>query len=349
MKSTLLDKTFEPEISFPEWTTCWILSDGKAGNNTITHGVADQLKLQAQIKQIKAQGMYNLLAPYCRPPAKDRPGGDGGLLNPPWPDIAIGCGRLTAPYIRALRNISGQTFTTMMLDPKTGPKTAHLFWVPQHDKRRGENVITTITSPHRFSPELLEAQRKTLPESFAKLIGKRIAILIGGPNRDYRYSALDAGRLISLISDIAALPDVCLMITASRRSPGELMQSVDFATKSANRFFWHNGGGDNPYPQILAHADAFVVTADSVNMVGEAGATGKPVHIFHPSGGSAKFNRFHQALTAAGVTRKITSASQVLEDWTYEPLYSATEIAREIAQRYTRWKQGQATVADDER
>ena len=350
MKSTLVSKTFEPEISFPERTSCWIFSDGKAGNNTITTGVVDQLRLRATINQIKAQGVYNRLAPYCRPPSHDRPGRKGALLSPPWPDLAIGCGRLTAPYIRELHNLNDQpTFTVMMLDPKTGPDTADMFWVPQHDKRRGGNVITTLTSPHRFSPDLLATLREDVPSSIADLKGRRVALLIGGPNGDYRYGIQDVGRLVALISDVAALPDISLMITTSRRTPEALLQPIAFAAKRADHYLWQPGEGDNPYPHFLANADAFIVTADSVNMIGEACATGKPVHVFHPRGGSAKFNRFHKALTAHGATRPIETADDLLEDWSYEPLYSATEIAAEIARRYARGKTETNQTAGDRR
>ena len=45
------------------------------------------------------------------------------------------------------------------------------------------------------------------------------------------------------------------------------------------RLLW-TGGDDNPYLQMLAHAQTIVVTADSTNnMVGEACATSAPVMV----------------------------------------------------------------------
>src|SRR5262249_1170230 len=38
--------------------------------------------------------------------------------------------------------------------------------------------------------------------------------------------------------------------------------------------------GDNPYLAFLGLADAIIVTGDSISMLAEACATGKPVHIF---------------------------------------------------------------------
>ena len=77
-----------------------------------------------------------------------------------------------------------------------------------------------------------------------------------------------------------------------------------------------DGTGDNPYYAYLAVADAVLVTADSVSMVSEAAATGKPVHILPLPGGDAKFARFHEAMREAGITRPFAGD---IENWTYVP------------------------------
>ena len=73
-----------------------------------------------------------------------------------------------------------------------------------------------------------------------------------------------------------------------------------------------------------------VVTADSVSMVSEAAATGKPVHVVDLEGGSAKFGRFHQAMREAGITRPFTG---VIESWSYAPPDDTARAAAEIRRR----------------
>ena len=75
-----------------------------------------------------------------------------------------------------------------------------------------------------------------------------------------------------------------------------------------------DGAGENPYYAYLALADAVLVTADSVSMISEAAATGKPVHILELDGGNAKFARFHRTMRNAGITRPFAGR---IEDWTY--------------------------------
>ena len=77
-----------------------------------------------------------------------------------------------------------------------------------------------------------------------------------------------------------------------------------------------DGTGENPYFAFLAVADALLVTADSVSMVSEAAATGKPVHIIELPGGDAKFTRFHDGMRRAGITRKFAGE---IEQWVYRP------------------------------
>jgi uncharacterized protein len=218
------------------------------------------------------------------------------------------------------------------MDPKTGPNSADLIWVPEHDHRRGANVITTLTAPHRFSPKRLGALRATVPSSIAVLPKPRIACLIGGPNGDYRYTDADEERLLQSLTALSE-SGAGLMITTSRRTPERLGTRIRNAVAGKPVLFW-DGAGQNPYPDFLAHADAFVITADSVSMTCEAAATGRPIFLFSPAGGSRKFDRFHAALAAYGATRPLPQPGEPLPAWSYQPLDSAETIAAEIGRRW---------------
>ena len=316
-----------------EGLSAWVISDGKAGHEVQCLGVAEALGLRIEVKHIPAPGrLYKFRAPYGPPPRAARFGKGEGLFAPPYPSIAFAAGRLTTPYIRALKKKAGlKTFTVILLDPKVSAASADLFWVPEHDKRRGANVVTTLTSPHRFSPSRLAELRRDMPAGIAALPSPRVAVLIGGPNGDYRFTAEDEARLIAALGSLSK-SGAGLMITASRRTPVALIDAIEAATRETPRILFR-GTGDNPYAHFLAGADAFLVTADSVNMAGEAAATGKPIYIFHPSGGSAKFDCYHAALEAKGVTRRLPQSGQPLQSWSYEPINSARVIAAEIARR----------------
>jgi mitochondrial fission protein ELM1 len=314
--------------------TAWVFSDGKAGHEAQCLGVVEALGLKAEMKRVNPTGVAKWLAPWGPVARQEAFGTEGSRFAPPWPGFAFATGRATIPYIRALKRRAGlATYTVILMDPRTGSKSADLIWVPEHDRLSGGNVVRTLTAPHRFSRARIEALRAEVPAAIAALPHPRIACLIGGPNGDYRYTADDESRLARSLEALARA-GAGLMVTASRRTPEGFIDRLRTAIDGAPALIW-DGSGHNPYPDFLADADHFVITADSVSMVCEAAATGRPISIFSPTGGSAKFNRFHSALAAYGATRPL-SADGRLGTWSYEPLHSAEVIAADIARRWRR-------------
>jgi hypothetical protein len=326
----------------PPTTSCWIVTDGKAGDETQCLGVAEALGLAPQVKRIAPRIPWSWLMPWGRPDPREAPGRVGGPLAPPFPDIAIASGRRAVPYLRAIKAASGErTFTVFLKDPRTGTGAADFIWVPEHDPLRGPNVMVTLTAPHRISAARLEALRAAPPAALAALRQPRVALVLGGDSKAYRFSGDD---IVRLTAEIAALGNAGagLMATASRRTPGALEEGVKAVVRQKNGFFW-DGSGENPYPAMLALADAVVVTADSTNMVGEACATGRPVLVFSPGerspGSAAKIRRYLDGLTRAGAVRSFQGR---LESYAYEALDSTPLIAAAIADA---WHRRQGSVS----
>lgn len=309
--------------------TIWILSDGKTGHQAMTTGVATAMGLEARIVPVTPPTPWRWMAPRGpAPPDLHSLLPAGGDV---WPRYVFAAGRLTIPYLRAIHHASrARSFTVAFMDPRV-PDAADLIWVPEHDARRGDNVITTVTSPHGFSPERLAALRAEMPDKIAALPSPRVAVLLGGRGGGFTFTDAATRRLAGALRRMADL-GASFLITPSRRTPPALRDAVRAATARAPRLFW-DGTGENPYPHFLAGADAFVVTADSVNMTGEACATGQPVYVFMPDGGRAKFHAFHSALETTGATRPLPERLDALQTWSYEPIHAAAQVAAEISRR----------------
>lgn len=315
----------------------WIITDGRAGMKTHCIGIAQKLGLDYTMKTIDPQGIWRLMAPWGPVSPRESIGGEKGIFSPPWPDFAIASGRRAIPYIRAVRRKSkGKTFTVILQDPRTNAKCADLIWVPQHDRMRGENVVTTLTAPHKFSPLYLSELRSDIPPDILTLPKPRVAVILGGTSSSHSFSEDSASQLAASLKSVGDL-GASLMITVSRRTPDFLVEAIKSATSHTQRLLY-DGSGNNPYADFLAHADALIVTGDSVNMTGEACATGRPVYVFHPEGGTKKFLKFHQALEDYGATRKMPDKFAFLDLWKYEPIDSAAIIAKEIQ---VAWKRHQ--------
>lgn len=321
-----------PELLPPE-TSCWVLSDRKAGDELQCLAIADGLSLTPLIKHVHPRPPWVWAMPWGPIDPRDAASRPGSPLAPPFPDIAIASGRRAVPYLRALKRASqGATFTFFLKDPRTGCGAADLIWVPLHDRLRGANVIVTLTSPHRLTPERLNAT--PLPAAIAALARPRVALLIGGDSRHHRFTPADIETLTGSIA-LLARSGVSLMATTSRRTPAALRLAIREVVLRNAGFFW-DGSGDNPYAALLAGGDAAVVTADSVNMLGEAAATGRPVLIYEPAWArrpNARLQRFVAALTDSGVARPFHGR---LETYVYKPLDATPVISAALAAAYRR-------------
>jgi uncharacterized protein len=296
-------------------TSCWVVTDGKAGMESQCLGLAEALGLTPDIKRIRPRFPWSSLPPqlWARPlQALSR---DGDALTPPWPDLMIATGRATVAPAAAIKRRNPATVVVQIQKPTINPSWFDLVIAPTHDRLDGANVISTQGALHRVTPERLEVAAEKFRERFAALPRPLIGVLIGGANRQYRLSAATAARLGSQLASAAISSGGGLAITPSRRTGADNLRAITTPLDGLAADIW-DGEGDNPYFAILALADALIVTSDSVNMVTEACATGKPVHIFDLDGGSAKFTRFHAAFRENGMTRPFTGT---LENWSYTP------------------------------
>lgn len=306
--------------------TAWLVTDGKAGHEAQALGIAEALGVAYTWRRVPTGGLSTLLAPWGPPPSAFD-------CAPPWPDIAIGIGRTAMPALRHVGRRAGPaTYTVALQDPRTSSRIADLIWVPVHDRRRGPNVVTTLTPPNRFTPELIARLRAEPDAAIDALPGPRVMLALGGAAKVWRFEADDLNRLAEAIAMLGAM-GTSFLATPSRRTPPAIVAAVRAALAPFPNILYA-GEGDNPYPRFLAKADAIVVTADSVSMTGEAVATGRPVYVFRPSGGSAKFERFHRALLAAGASRSLDPGSPIDLDWSHPPINAAREIAEAIEQRW---------------
>ena len=294
----------------------WVLHDGKAGMASQALGLAEATGFPFIEKSLAVRAPWAWLPPqfWLAPLVAVS---DGGLpLRPPWPELVIGCGRNTAAPALAIKRASGgRTVAAQVQDPRAGHNEFDLMLVPEHDRYRGPRVIVTQGALHRVTPEKLAAARGFFPELTA-LRRPILGVLIGGSNRAYR---LPLDRLASIADAIArAVRETggSAVVTPSRRTGEEGVALLRERLAGISATVW-DMTGDNPYFAYLALADAFLVTADSVSMISETAATGKPVHIIELEGGDAKFARFHQAMREAGITRPFTGR---IESWRYAPL-----------------------------
>ena len=291
----------------------WVLHDGKAGMASQALGLAEATGFPFIEKRLAIRFPWSALPPGFWFLPFHAAGDAGARLVPPWPDLIIACGRNSAmPALAIKRASGGRTVAAQIQNPSVGNTEFDLFVVPEHDRFRGPQVIVTRGAVHRVTPARLAAERRRFP-TLAAMPRPILSVLIGGTNKAYRLSLQRLGEIAEAVADILRAGGGSALVTPSRRTGEAGLALLRDRLKGVSASVW-DGTGDNPYFAYLALADAFLVTADSVSMISEAAATGKPVHILDLDGGNAKFSRFHAAMQAVGVTRPFVGR---IESWTY--------------------------------
>lgn len=308
----------------------WTLTNGTAGYETQCRGIARALGWRSLAQHIRPSWGTRLLAPYggmARRQWRD-------LLRQPMPHLLLASGRHAMPYARALKRHWGDRLLAVVLqNPRLNPKQFDLIWAPAHDKLHGDNVISTLTSPHDLDRgELARAARRLRRRLPANFPTRRLGVLLGGPNRAYRFRRADVMVLAHSLAE-QARAGWGLCIVASRRTPAFAAPLLRARLKSLPYLLGEAQGRANPYRGILGLADAFLLTPDSVNMAGEAAFTGKPIYLAPFAGGSPKFRAFHAGLMRAGAARVFCGK---LESWNYSALNSTEPIAAAIRTLWTR-------------
>jgi mitochondrial fission protein ELM1 len=227
-------------------------------------------------------------------------------MRAPWPALAIGCGRAAALVTRWLRRASaGRTFIVQILDPRIEPAQFDLVIAPRHDELSGANVIQTLGSLNPVDDAWLADGLARFP-NLAQLPQPRTALLLGGPRRSLAMDSHWFDTFLARVAAFTARDCGSVLITASRRTPADWCARARALLQADCVHFWSGpADGENPYQGYLAAADRFVVSPDSVNMLSEACASGKPVLTLLPAGAHGKIARLHAQLRTQGWLREL--------------------------------------------
>ncbi|KAF1014226.1 MAG: hypothetical protein GAK31_03250 [Stenotrophomonas maltophilia] len=307
----------------------WTLTDGRAGN--VRQAVALASALRCGMHQplvLQPRAPWRWLAPRRLPGIAHGYGADFATLLQAPPALAIGCGRLAAAALRALRARGSQV--VQILDPRIDSRHWDLLVVPKHDRRRGSNVLTLLGSLNPVNDDWLACGRAAFA-GFSTLPGPRTALLVGGPTA---LAPWDEAAMLGVFQQLAAqlrAEGGSLLATTSRRTPPALAEHLRTTFADLPHVIWGDGGdGVNPYAGLLGWANRVVVSPDSVNLLSEACATRTPVCVALAATAQGRLAHFQRALQARG---RLQSGWL---DWQYDrivPLRETPRIAGEVKQR----------------
>ena len=261
----------------------WVISAYRAGEQSQMLALAEALGWPFELKPVRYRDIG-------RPFELFRGTGLFGLsresaatLVPPWPDLVIGAGMRNEPVCRWVRKKSGgRTRLVHVGRPWSNPPAFDLVVAtPQYRLPDVPEVLQNTLTMHRVTPERLAAAVGRHRERLEQLPFPRIALMAGGSSGPHAFGVRAASRLARQASALAHSLGGSLMISTSSRTPGQVTAILRAQTTVPHEFYeWRPDDPENPYFAYLGMADRIIATFDSISMLSEASATGKPLYLF---------------------------------------------------------------------
>jgi uncharacterized protein len=271
--------------------TVWCLLGRKAGDNTQVRALAEELDCGYVEKHIIARP-WELLSHL----------GDGvtlagidqsrsSALAAPWPDLVITAGRRNEPVARWIQRQSGGRTRLVHIGRPWAPLSAWdlVITTPQYFLPQQANIVHNSLPLHRVSADDLTSAGEQLRAQLAGLPRPWVAVLIGGDSGRFVLTSSKARRLGALAQELAVAAGGSLLVTDSPRTPRLAGDALQMQLQVPHFCYRWGSGKVNPYRGLLALADAFVVTGESMSMLGEAVDTGRPLYIFDMGDGAARW------------------------------------------------------------
>ena len=247
----------------------WVLLGERRGDNNQLLALAEAIGLPFEAKRLRYRWLRLLdkrllgatlavLTPQSR-----------GLVSGDPPDLLLAIGHRSVPVVRALKRRSrGRMLAVQLGNPRVPPSHFDLLvTTPQYPVAGAPNVLR---NPIALGAPATPAA--PLPDSLSHPLS---LLLVGGPTIFWTLDEGDVVQALRTLAEEARTDAGSVALLTSQRTPKALVRRLKALAPSLAAPV-HIGASDS-YAELLAAADQLFVTADSVSMISEAIATGKPV------------------------------------------------------------------------
>ena len=275
-----------------------VLDDGNRGNLNQALGIAERLpgaeiekvavpthSFLVRVTLVLAANLVNIIPLFkvrflLRHFARILP-----VSSSPGPAAIISAGSRLAPVnILLSRYNSARSFQILYPD-FIRLRLFDLLVLPEHDLARypkvavAKNLMLIKGATNRIIPSGLMNQAPTNPESGGSIYRTRIAVLVGGDDKNYQISEGWAEELSRRLAEISEKLPARIYLTTSRRTNRkveDLFRKLLGNEPEKFNLVLYGDNFANPVAEFLAAADLIITTEDSINMVSESASSGKP-------------------------------------------------------------------------
>ncbi len=266
----------------------WVLLGQRTGDNNQLLRLAGELGMPFRTLDLRYNGLHLLPPRILGASLASLDRGSRGVIGPPWPDLVLGIGYRSVPVALAIQKLSGGRARIVRLgNPRLDPARFDLVvTTPQYGVPDRPNVLRLpagICTAPKLEPT---PEEKTW---LARLPRPHRLLLLGG---DTFMWTLGPGEVGSAATALRQKRGSVIAVVSGRSSEAMVDAVATVLDGSEHGIVCERFPR---YPVLIDDADEIHVTADSVAMISDAVATGKPVGLIEPkkSGAGLIFYGLH--------------------------------------------------------
>jgi mitochondrial fission protein ELM1 len=259
----------------------WLILGDKEGDNSQVRAIERALGWPCEHRHVRMQERWVIGKPRVVPSLHHIDPARSDALEPPWPDLVITIGRrLSMVALWIAEQSGGRTRLALVGKPSGMMRRFDLviasteISLPPFD-----NVLPIALPLMGVEESRIAAAVEVWRERLAELPRPLVAFLIGGATRPFTIDQAVIEQLIELARAIADAGGTPYFSTSRRTSPATVEALRAGLPSAARLYCWTPGDPDNPYLGLLALADGFVVTSDSISMIVEVLRRRRPLGI----------------------------------------------------------------------
>lgn len=322
-----------------------LLNDGRAGHWRQVRALAERLGGPSIEIPVRLRQPWRALAPHRFPLGLAAHPEIRSALPAEPPAAVLSCGRRSALVLRWLKRRwpDDPPLTVQILDCGLDPRTFDWVVTPRHDGLSGPNVIRTLGSLNPVDDAWLAAAQYPAP---VPAPAPSLVVLLGGPTRACVWNRRWWREWLGRITAVAEKAYGSVTVVGSPRTPAwvaEEAHSQQSGVRCQSIPWPAAGDTDEAYRAMLAAATHLVVSADSVNLLSEASATGKPVFVIGAERARGRARAFVDALIGGAYAVDASMLADALRSG------RRTRVLRETGAVAVRLRQSGRFQADPQR
>ena len=303
-----------PMLPFGAWLRreIWLLQSEKPGDNAQMEVVAEALGWPVERRHLAMKEEWRFGKPRVRPSLDHVDLSRSDPLEPPGRTASSRSAAACPRWRCGCREQSGgRTRLVLIGKPRRRARDFDLIVASaQYRVPEGPGVVRLKLPIMRLDTAKLAQAEAAWKGRLGALPRPLTALLVGGPTKAVVFDAGVARELAAQCGALLERDGGSLYATTSRRTPEPVVEALAAALPSGTELHrFAPDAAENPYLGLLALADRFVVTSDSITMMVEVARLGKPLAVYAlpPARGSG-LRRFTRGRDLSAVPRELMAS-----------------------------------------